>query len=286
MTAYLAAASRAGKSRNQDRVATFDGRTLRGVAVADGVGSSLDADLAAEAAVASFVGGLGDLDGRRKPVARREIAALWERVRRALCDLPREGVSAGAPAALQTTLLTVVDTGDRYLVSYVGNGSVLYIRGDFWRFWDRRWPWVVTDLVTPDCALDPETGKDMLTRVAEPSAAALPFTLIERQKDRETGEVVAVCTDGVGSLEQARVGLDAGRKLWMEVNPHVEALVNTHLREYLSQVEQGRARDEALSGALDGFLDGRTFEDDASLALIVSARSVEHYLAGRTELTG
>lgn len=197
---------------------------------------------------------------------------------------------------LQTTFTTIIELEDSYLVSYLGNGSILYIRGDFWSFWGRRWPWCVTDLMIGHSFLN-ETGKETLYGIVGPSGLTARVRCLQLWKDTECGEILALCSDGISSPDNLRVGNDTHNKLWIEVNPHIDVFINTILKQYfentgrqitplsllekMTPVESMARHTETLSlleNTLEDFLEGRIFDDDATLGVLISPRAREHYL--------
>jgi hypothetical protein len=269
--------SKPGKSVNQDAGDVYHGRQIVVLALADGVGSATDSELAAQSVVRSFISAMTKLDHGDVPITASAVKECLSQTHldlQALYEATR-GRYDGQRAVLQTTLLTVVDVGDRYIVSYVGNGSIYYIRGDIEAFLGRRWPWTVTNIVTGHAVLDQATGKDELRHTLDPQRESPPMVLIEHSKDFEWGDLLLVCTDGVASDEQLRTGYDSNQKLWVEINAHTKTFIENHLGPFLQRCPKLDECSRRLKESLRTFLETSAFEDDATVGVVLSARLIE-----------
>lgn len=276
--ADLAVESKAFKDPNQDAGQVYRGMHYSALAIADGLGSSFDASIAATLAVKNFLAGVEDLDHQASNINPGAVRQLWDRVARALEHryATHPARYRDQPHALQTTLTTVIECADSYLISYLGNGSILHVRGDFWSFWERRWPWCVTDLMLGHSFLS-DTGKDTLYGIVAPTGLTAEIRFLQVWKDTSYGDLVVLCSDGVSSPDHLRVGHDANDKLWLEVNPHVDALLTRFLKPYFAQLGQQGNTSAALAHTLQTFLHAQTFDDDATVGIIVSAHARDYY---------
>jgi serine/threonine protein phosphatase PrpC len=277
--ALIGAASRGKNPINQDAAGTLSGRHGSLLVVADGLGTSFDAQVASAAAVGVCIETFQAHD--RFGAGKWPAAEAYDSVGRLLSSDWRRGLSSrylGVDGPLRTTLVTAVDAGDEYDLAYVGNGSALMVRGDFWSFGPRHWPWCVTELLSVHSVLDPATGRDTLSRVVGPRYDAPPPARVTRGKDRTFGEILFVCSDGVASSEQLKTGSDSSGRLWLEVNPHVVRLIRDYLPAFLSAVAGGTAAQPALDQMLGTFLAEGVFDDDATIGAIVAPRAIEYFL--------
>lgn len=277
--ADLAVASKACKNPNQDAGAVYAGTHCSAVAIADGLGSSFDAHVASNLAIKIFLAGVQEYDQQAARITPSTVHQLWERAVRALAHRQAQNPMRyrDQANALQTTLTTVIELDDSYLISYLGNGSLYHIRGDFWHFWERRWPWCVTDLMLGHAFLN-ETGKDTLYGILTPQGLTAEVRFCQLWKDTRYGDLLVLCSDGISSPDHQRVGRDAGDKLWAEVNPHLDALLNQHLKAYFAQLRPAHANNASLTQALEALLQAQTFDDDATLAILVSHQACDYYL--------
>ena len=271
------------KDPNQDAGDIYRGEHCSAVAIADGLGSSFDAHIASKLAVEVFLTGVQEFDRQDREITIETVHQLWDHVPDALAHYCNSNPARylDQPHALQTTLMTVIELTDSYLISYMGNGSILHVRGDFWSFWERRWPWCVTDLMLGHSFLN-DTGKDTLYGIVAPTGLTAEIRLLQVWKDIKYGDLLVLCSDGISSPDHLRIGYDPDHKLWLEVNPHVYALPTQFIKPYFAQIGQQCNPSVVLGGALQTFLDAQTFDDDATVGAIVSQSAREYYLANHT----
>lgn len=277
--ADLAVESKAFKDPNQDAGEIYRGMHYSALAIADGLGSSFDACIASTRAVKVFLAGVQEFDCLARAITIEVVRQIWDRVVRALADHYNNDPARyrEQPHALQTTLTTVIECANSYLISYLGNGSILHVRGDFWSFWERRWPWCVTDLMLGHSFLS-DTGKDTLYGIVAPTGLTAEIHFLQVWKDTRYGDLLVLCSDGISSPDHLRVGHDANDKLWMEVNPHVDVLLTRFLKPYFAQLGQHGDTSAALAHTLQTFLHAQTFDDDATVGIIVSQYARDYYL--------
>ena len=278
--ADIAVGSKPSKDPNEDAGAVYSGQHCSAVAIADGLGSSFDAHIAADLAVRVFLACVEELDRQATVMDVSAVQQLWDRVAEALHDYYTQHCLRyrEQPKALQTTLTTVIELEKRYLISYLGNGSIFHIRGDFWSFWERRWPWCVTDLMLGHSFLS-AIGKDALYGIIAPTGLTASVRFLELWKDEEYGDLFVLCSDGISSPDHLRIGRDANDKLWIEVNPYLDALLNQFLKPYFAQLGPQVDTMAMLTQTLEMFLDAQTFNDDGTLGIMISRQARDYYLA-------
>lgn len=269
----LAASSITSKDVNEDAYQCWQGSTMHAVIIADGIGSSLDAHLASALVVQRCVEHLQHLEHSGSPVDFQAIHGLWSEVALALRDqYDRErAVYQQAPKeVLSTTMAVVLELPTSYMISSLGNGSILQVRGNFWEFWGRRqWPWCVTELMIGDTFLN-EGGQETLEGFLSPEGVRGHVHIMQVEKNPRYGELFILCSDGVHSPDHLHLGQDRTHTLWLEVNPHLIALLNTALRDYFEERT-------SLQAMVQDFLATRTFDDDATLGLLVSSQARTYF---------
>lgn len=253
---------------------------MSAIAIADGVGSSMGADIAAKSAVMSFLRSTTTLDTSGKRLDLIEIRKLWADVatETALSLGTLHDQYIGTPSALRTTLLTVVECTDSYFISYLGNGSIWLVRGDFGTAVKEHWPGYFTDLMLPHSLLT-LSGREGLFGTIGPGGMSAEPRHIAIGKDRFVGEILILTTDGISSPDKLITGTDDQGKLWIEINEHMFNLLMSHLPHFLASLGTGRysGTDEALVGELQAFFDDCTFEDDATIGIFVSPATIDLY---------
>ena len=283
--AVCASASKASKQTNEDAHAHFRGEHLAFVAIADGLGSSPDCHIASGLVIDSIDRYLRRLDRPDASLSMKDVTELWTTVAATIENFcqgnPRKYPEGSHP--LETTLLFAVDLPENYVISYVGNGSVWLVRGDYWEFLPRRWPWCIADLLIGHSSFSPQGREVLYGTLGSIGLTSAPHTLFI-SKDQTCGEIIMLTTDGISSRDHARIGEDANHKLWQEVDPHIRVILENdvppYLRTALAIGEEQRS--VHLQSAIDHFLTPITFDDDATIGVLV-ADKVFHYFGQSNE---
>jgi serine/threonine protein phosphatase PrpC len=273
----LGSATLSAKKLNEDAHQIFRGLRINSAAVADGVGSAVDSHLASRAAVHAFSEAVAKLDEKNRPVTMADVRVCWAEAGRAI-RLLYEAAAAeygNDRRVLQTTLLTVVETSDSFIVSYLGNGSLHLVRGDFFTFLPRRFPWCLTDLATGHTRLG-DNGQEVLFAVLHPLADVSAVRMMCIEKDRQLGEIIILATDGICSPDHLAIGSDDQGRKWVEMNAHLERFVCRHLPSMMLTDGAGRLTKVPADEQLKTFLNEAAYDDDATIAVVISEAAFEH----------
>lgn len=272
-----AAATKGDKKPNQDAFALSMIGSRQVLCIADGVGSAKDAHLASKLAVDEFPAVFREIIGE-DAISFDNFANVWSRVAeklKKLYDSTSQLYPPGIPC-LQTTLLVVIEDGDQYWVGTLGNGSVLLVRGDFFRFPGHVWPWCITDLSVSHQMIDALGDLRLAGYLSGAGQVGMPRLCCLR-KDRIDGEFLIVTTDGVHSIDQIEALRDNSGRIAQLVNPHLKALLTQYLRPTISgNSSEGVLRAE-VQGALEQFLAANHFDDDATVGVLISPQAVSLY---------
>src|SRR5262245_37043706 len=111
-----------------------------------------------------------------------------------------------------------------------------------------------------------EDGRETLEGFLSPAGIRGHVHIMQVEKNPSCGELFILCSDGLHSPDHLHLGQDRNHKLWLEVNPHLVALLNTALRDYFEERT-------SLQAMVENFLATQTFGDDATLALLVSSQA-------------
>jgi hypothetical protein len=108
--------------------------------------------------------------------------------------------------------------------------------------------------------------------------AGTPCT-ITISKDPSHGEILVLTTDGISSRDHARVGEDSHHKLWQEIDPHLREFLEKRVTRYLRGAVSTAQRTDpaALKSTLEDFLQASTFDDDATLGVLISSPVFEYF---------
>lgn len=283
----IAVATRSHKAVNQDAaaVAYHPHLPLAGVIVADGLGSHFGADEAACMAVmtaAESIVSVHDTDSRWMPSA---FAAARLGIERLVCNrCERLPAALNLAEAFGTTLLCGMDLPDRLVVGYVGNGAIIHLRGDFLAFPPTQLlPWNAVNYLNPHSRM--VRGTNVLYKWLGPQTTAVQSspTVLEIAKDNSfVGDLLLVCSDGISSLDQTPIGLDADKRMWIRADPSV-GLLYGHLKEFIAH---GALTSNALRDCLERYLldldAARLVGDDVTIGVIITAAAVKGFESRRS----
>lgn len=264
----MASASVTTKSENQDAHALLQGITSA-VFVADGIGSFSHARQAAEQVVERFKT-FAQQD--EPPATNKSIRAMFKDAADGLMTLAKEAVGDASEESdrFGTTAIAVFDTEDEIVIAYVGNGAVWHIRGDFHLFTDPHpFPWNAVNILNPHTV--PESGKEALQRYLSDEDTIVKWdpSIIRLAKDRQQGDIIMVCTDGIHSADQVRMGRNE-KGLWLRYEEHL-ALFYRRLATFLR--EGSDPTSAGLHDLLVAYLEETKggFDDDATIGVLVTS---------------
>ena len=218
--AVLATATLGNKPVNEDACAEVINEAARfnALIVADGLGSYSHADQASAFAVSWLKNRLMLLDD----VQALDFQELFSLLKHALIKYVDEfetdsGRALDRNNAFGTTLICAVETPDEYLFGYVGNGAIWHIRAGFNDFSAARLlPWCASNFLNPDTI--EENGREALVKLVSASdnfEEVMP-TVIRIGKDKSPGDLIMICTDGIYSQDQLRMGKNS-TGIWLKI---------------------------------------------------------------------
>ena len=167
-----------------------------------------------------------------------------------------------------TTLIIAVETSTRFVVGYLGNGSLWHVRGNFDNCQNERRniPWCAVNLLNPHTIM--KEGREVLTRFMSPLVFYEP-TIIEILKDSIEGDVLIATTDGISSADQVQVGCDENGIQWTRAE--------AWLPQILSQLKPALSGGD-VSSTLLSFLHEKKergeLDDDTTIATLISQEAI------------
>ena len=121
-------------------------------------------------------------------------------------------------------------------------------------------------------------GKYPLEGYISPKGIASNIQCMSVVKNKSYGEVFILTTDGISSSEYLETGLDDNNKLWIEANPYIQNLLKKYLIKFLHDFKNSQNENSSLKSHIKSFLDNNTFDDDATIGLLISQVVIENYL--------
>jgi len=252
------------------------------VAIADGVGESIGSEIASDHVTKMFVSECSSLG--KDNIDFKSINEVWLKLDEMLKELYKEKYENAnfdftrvLTGFLATTLLSVIELEDSYIISYLGNGSIWYVRGDFWEFLEsrRKWPWCIEDILIPHSSY---AGDEALFGVIDSTGIRGTPSIISIKKDTERGEIFILTTDGISSKDKIRVLITNGSNgdqipKSQEINHNIFKILCI-IRDYLNNY---KSYSYTLDDLINKFLDENNFDDDATLAILISEKAIQYF---------
>ena len=272
---YINCISISNKETNEDYVVSFKNSKIdiQGVIVADGIGSHYKAEKGAEFCAKTL---------KRKLEAcsfaeEFNLKKFFREVQKELNSELRKDLSEEeAPKDIfGTTLICAVETRDRFLFAYLGNGSIWHLKGNFPSAikYNILMPWNVANYLNPHVTY--EQGKPSLYRffaMDMPEEKIHP-TVFEIEKDKWVGDIIVISSDGLFSNDNVQAAKAQDGTLWIGGYDKV-ILLFTHLKELACTK---KISEEKVQKALENFkeeLKGN-IDDDTTLGVIYSSEAIE-----------
>lgn len=271
------------KSLNQDCACqAFVEKTQAHVlAVADGVGSSYKAEVgsrfvcekAVELVVDSLENGVIDID----------FKVLFQAIQEGLDSLIESQYASELPdlkeGSFASTLIVGIDFSDRFVVAYVGNGSILHIGGNFVKFPAYMClPWNAVNLLNPHTI--EVQGKESLYKFFYYKGESFRHTpsVIEVKKNMDDpGDIFVITTDGVYSSDHELTVKDEEGELWMPL-PKQLGMLHEALKQFASaydELSESRLNQTFVS-YLTSLKDGNVMDDDTTLGVVFSCQAIDY----------
>jgi serine/threonine protein phosphatase PrpC len=275
---------------NQDSAITAENKDLnwRSVVVADGIGSSEYAAEASTIVVQEIKNLLETHKGRRLNLNKIFAAAKSRLIERAKEVLGDQFAIIDKANSFGTTLTVAVETSDRFVIGYTGNGAIWHIKGNFNSFEPTQYlPWNAVNCLSPHSFQ--RAGREVLYKffsVSDDFDQVKPG-IIEIHKDHRFGDIIMICTDGIYSYDQVQIGKDVNERLWISGEETMQSFYAQldHLffdgNPRLSQADfEGGMRQYLERLKAEGLI-----EDDATLGIIISQEALRYQESRKARIT-
>lgn len=274
----LATATNTSKSENQDNCGEYQGVFFNSLFIADGLGSFIYPKIASERVIDSFKASAKDFDNIQTKGLQPKFSEVFKLAKDKLIGFANENMKAEDKETQNlygTTAITVFETEDKIHVSYVGNGGVWHIRGNFNDFPAAyHYPWNAVNYLNPHTTS--EDGKEALYRLISNSSdftECVP-TSIEIEKDKSVGEILMICTDGIYSADQVKAGKN-DKGVWVRYEPSMLKFFE-YLKEFF-KANQYYSK-ELVEQMLNKYLEELkpTLDDDATIGIIITKEALNY----------
>jgi len=274
MKSIIACSTASLKEVNEDSccIITNEKIPFNGIVVADGLGSHKHSDKAS-AFVTKF---LKEKLEALENIQDLNFEALFQSAKQGLVEdtknnpeLNYSELSKGS--ALSTTVICAIETADKFIIVYAGNGSAWQIRGSFNQFSESRYlPWNSINLLNPHCV--EENGKSALYRYISISDVKASPTIVTISKNVfAPSEWIMICTDGIYTYDSVIVGKDEEGKIWISGEETMEMFYKS-ISSLLSE-NPTSVTSEDLQFCLDRYLqdikEKKLMNDDCTVGVII-----------------
>lgn len=280
------------KNTNQDACLAFDNSKagLKGIIVADGIGSQKNSDIAANVLVASIKEQIEALstakDLNYEKLFREAKNALTAHVKK---DLGSDFENLDKANSYGSTLICITEHTDKLSYAYAGNGGIWLIRGDFTEFSPNRFlPWNAINLLSPHTV--EEAGRSALYKYLclQDEVPYKPTMGYINKEEELPGFIFMACSDGVYSNDEQIMGKDGNNKTWIGAEPTMEFFYS-RFKANLADPEIA-INVETLEAFLKDYLefleDKKLLHDDTTLGIIISAEAINYHTNKKEENTG
>lgn len=271
----IATATISNKSENQDYYGEVESDDFNAMFIADGLGSYKYAKLSSERAIDFFVDKIKNDQGKINDINYKEV---YFQAKKKLIEFANEVITNDDKLVenlFGTTLISVLESENNIKVSYVGNGAVWHIRGNFNEFPSSYlFPWNAVNILNPHTI--PENGKEALYRLIsnnEDYSECVP-SIIEIEKDMEYGEIIMVCTDGIYSGDQIKAGKN-DKGTWVKYEPAMLKFFE-HLSSFFKHYQLYDK--DAILQILNQYLEEikPMLDDDATIGVLISPKTLNY----------
>ncbi|MBG6129984.1 serine/threonine protein phosphatase PrpC [Aquimarina sp. EL_43] len=269
------------KKVNEDYISCFQNETLnmKGIVLGDGIGSHYKPELGAKFCVNTLTRLLEEC----KSLQGLDFNLFFNNVSNSLKKEfnleTNELHEIDANKAYGTTLICIIEFEHKFVIAYIGNGSVWHLRGNYPTLINqqRYLPWNALNVLNPHTV--DEGGKEALYKffALESTSEQIEPSVVTIIKDNSLfGDVLIASTDGLYSNDHIPVAKDGEGGLWIGGEKKIELLFNS-LKEF---AESENLSNEHLNNTLNSYTDlikeKKLLDDDTTYGILYSKKAVEY----------
>jgi hypothetical protein len=251
------------KLKNEDFIETAinDALNFKAIILGDGIGSHYKPDEGSAFCVKSLKKHLENCKNYNELNFKELFKIVYSELKNNFSHI--EGDVIDKTQAYGTTLICAIELEDKYIISYLGNGSAWFIRGNFHTFSPQRYlPWNAINLLNPHTV--EENGKEVLYKfiALESTENQISPSVIEINKDNELfGDIIIISTDGLYSNDHNPIAKDREGNIWIAGERKMELLfnrlknlikdnifdaqiINSSIDEYLKEIHESKLVDD------------------------------------------
>lgn len=266
------------KKVNEDYISSFKNEILdfKGIVLGDGIGSHFKPELGSKFCVSELV----NLLEKSKSISDLDFNSLFKKVSNALKkEFENTSDEIEPTKAFGTTLVCVLEFKDKFIVAYIGNGSVWHLRGNYPTLINKQryLPWSALNILNPH-TID-EGGKEALYKffALKTSENQVDPSVLTITKDNLVfGDLLIVTTDGLYSNDHIPIAKDAEGGLWIGGEKKIEMLFHS-LKEFSNNKDLTNDNlDNALTLYSELIKEQRLLDDDTTFGVIYTGKAIEY----------
>lgn len=180
-----------------------------------------------------------------------------------------------------TTFISAVNknNSDKIQLEYLGNGGIIHLHGDFSTNVNSDEPYRYGEIMIPHIS-----PSGALTKHISHNSKKLELTpsSIEINLNYMKGDIIILYSDGISSLEDKVILKDNNNRFWRNENPAIQ-LILRELDSFLKSSHNHESFQEEVIKFNQEILEKLNIEnyleDDASLGIIITESTLNHYNA-------
>jgi serine/threonine protein phosphatase PrpC len=280
MNSLVSLHSISNKIINQDYIQSVNNKKIgfEGFILADGLGSHFSAEKGASFCVEALKEILEKLESEDELDFTVIFKKVYQNLRHTFQTEIEENRIEDKRKAFGTTLISVLEYENKYVVAYLGNGSIWHLRGNFTHFSEQRYlPWSALNLLNPHTI--EENGKEALYKffAFESDEFQLQPSVIEISKDNNVfGDILIVSTDGLYSNDQISIAKDKEGGIWIAGEIKMEKLYKS-LKSFLQKGNLNfKSLEKELQKFKTGILEDNLIDDDTTFGISISNTVIKY----------
>lgn len=260
------------KTKNEDYIDTVINRkqNFKAIILGDGIGSHYKPDEGSEFCVKSLKNHLENCINFDDLNFKKLFHTVYNELKDNFKNLNDNNIDK--TQAYGTTLICVIEREDRYIISYLGNGSAWHIRGNFNSFSSQRYlPWNAINLLNPHTV--EENGKEALYKyiALEATEKQISPSVIEINKDNELfGDILIISTDGLYSNDHNPIAKDREGNIWIAGEKKIEMLFNRLKNLKIENKFEEQILNKSLNEYMKEITENKLIDDDTTFGIIIN----------------
>ena len=273
MNSYIITKSITPKIKNEDYVESFKNEKLniKGFIVGDGIGSHYKASEGSEFCVKTLKSYIENCSSIQELNLTHFYNKVYNDLKTEFTNAEKDNLEIDKTHSYGTTLIGVIEFEEKIIISYLGNGSVWHIRGNFYDFSPQRYlPWNAINVLNPHTV--EENGKEALYKfiALECTDEQLQPTILEISKDKDFfGDIILASTDGLFSNDHNPIAKDREGNLWISGDKKIEMLLNTLKISMQKRPLLEESINTDINEYLTKIIDNKLIDDDTTFGLII-----------------